>query len=125
MFVYSVSNVNRHRWLHFLSIAVFLLSRMSSQHISCSPELVLTIERVTHQCEAKDSPAKAEESKVDAQQCGHHMPHKRTGFAGVQIESEPYCREQSTELTYYKVHLKEKDGHKERIKQLFSALWGQ
>lgn len=57
------------------------------------------------------SPAKAEEGKVDAQQCGHHMPHKRTGLAGVQIEPEPHGREQGTELTYYEVHLKTNKKH--------------
>lgn len=91
------------------SIDRCLLSRMSRQHVSCGPGF----ENTTNHCEDKDSPAKAEESKVDAQQCGHHMPHKRTGLAGVQIESEPNCREQSTELTYYEVYLKEKDTKKE------------
>jgi len=60
----------------------------------------------------KYSPAKAEEGKVDAQQCGHHMPHKRTCLAGVQIEPEPHGREQGTELTYYEVHLEEKKNRK-------------
>ncbi len=89
-------------------------SVMSHQHKSCSPAAGSTIKnRFQFPCGhtqrgMRYSPAKAEECKVDAQQCGHHMPHKRTGLAGVQIKPEPHGREQGTELTYYKVHLKTK-----------------
>lgn len=95
------------------------LSGTSRQHISCSPAAGSTSKSwFQFPCGQSDasvwkySPAKAEEGKVDAQQCGHHMPHKRTCLAGVQIEPEPHGCEQGTELTYYEVHLKRKRDRK-------------
>lgn len=52
------------------------------------------------------SPAEAEEGQVEAQQCGHDMPDKGTGLAGVQIEPKPAGCDQSKELAGHKVHLR-------------------
>ena len=52
-----------------------------------------------------DSPAKAEESQVEAQQSRHHMSDKGTGLAGVEVEPKPHSHQQGKQLTCHKVHL--------------------
>ena len=56
------------------------------------------------------SPAEAEESKVESQQRGHHMSDDRTGFTGMEEETKPEGRQQSTELTHHEVHLQRHGG---------------
>ena len=56
------------------------------------------------------SPAEAEESKVESQQRGHHMSDDRTGFTGMEEETKPEGRQQSTELTNHEVHLQRHGG---------------
>lgn len=36
-----------------------------------------------------DSPAKAEESQVEAQQSGHHMSDEGTGLTGMKVDPKP------------------------------------
>lgn len=52
-----------------------------------------------------DSPAKAEESQVEAQQSGHHMSDEGTGLTGVEVEPEPHSHQQGKKLTCHKVNL--------------------
>lgn len=55
--------------------------------------------------QSSDSPAKAEESQVEAQQGGHHMSDERTGFAGVEVDPKPHGHQQREQLTCHKVNL--------------------
>lgn len=55
--------------------------------------------------QSTDSPAKAEESQVEAQQSGHHMSDERTGLAGVEVEPKPHSHQQGEQLTRHKVNL--------------------
>lgn len=120
--LFCIQCLSFHRPLHFLLIGIrcIFLERHTSTYPAVQQQGVQAKAGfnylVNTQSDAsvwKYSPAKAEEGKVDAQQCGHHMSHKRTCLAGVQIEPEPHGREKCTELTYYEVHLKKK---KKRLK---------
>lgn len=51
------------------------------------------------------SPAEAEQSEVDSEQSSHHVSDEGTGFTGMEEETKPEGREQSTELTNHKVYL--------------------
>lgn len=55
--------------------------------------------------DSEDSPAKAEESQVEAQQSGHHMSNKGTGLTGVEVDPEPHSHQQGKQLTSHKVNL--------------------
>lgn len=52
-----------------------------------------------------DSPAKAEEGQVEAQQSGHHMSDERTGLTGVEVDPKPHSHQQGKQLTCHKVNL--------------------
>lgn len=53
----------------------------------------------------RHSPAKAEESQIEAQQRSDYMSDEGTCLAGVQVESEPEGRCQGKELACHKVYL--------------------
>lgn len=55
--------------------------------------------------EVKRVPSEAEESEVESQQSRHHVSDEGTGFTGMEEETKPEGRQQSTELTDHKVHL--------------------
>lgn len=66
-----------------------------------------------------DSPAKAEESQVQAQQSCHHMPDEGTGFSGVEVNSKPHGHQQGKQLTCYKVNL-HREAHKTSMNVLLT-----
>lgn len=53
-----------------------------------------------------DSPAKAEESQVEAQQSGHHMSDEGTGLTGMKVDPKPNSHQQGKQLACHKVNLR-------------------
>lgn len=70
--------------------------------------------------QSSDSPAKAEESQVEAQQSGHHMSNERTGLTGVEVEPKPHSHQQGEQLTCHKVNL-----HRGTHKHSVTDVWNQ
>lgn len=68
--------------------------------------------------DSDDSPAKAEESQVEAQQSGHHMSDKGTGLTGVEVDPEPHSQQQGKHLTCHKVNL-----HRGTRKNTVTGVW--
>ena len=62
--------------------------------------------------QSSDSPAKAEESQVEAKQSGHHMSNEGTGLTGVEVDPKPHSHQQGEQLTGHKVNLHRGDTQK-------------
>ena len=73
--------------------------------------------------QSSDSPAKAEESQVEAQQSGHHMSDERTGLTGVEVDPKPHSHQQGEQLTRHKVYLHTKGTHTKVMSEIGMTSW--